>query len=127
MITLLEEIGVKKNFYDQLKSGSKTVEGRKASKKYLNLRKDDLVVFFNQNDNSKSFMARIIDLRYYLYDKNLDNNPLDEFLSNESLEKLLPEVNDIQTAKKIYIDIYGSEDDIKKLGGMVAIEILSVE
>lgn len=80
-----------KPYFDYLKSGIKTIEGRKNSPKYQTLKTGDIIEFYCDND---SFFAEITDIVKY---KNLK-----EYLENNDLSNILPNTKNIEDGEKIY-------------------------
>ena len=96
-----------------IQTGKKTIEGRKGN---ANKYKDwvgHIVIFFNQ---LRSIPVRVKEIRHY--------PDLQSYLKKEDYKKVLPDpsIKSFDDAVDAYHKFY-SDEDIKKSGGMVAIEV----
>lgn len=78
-------------YFDYLKSGVKTIEGRKNSPKYQALKIGDIIEFYCDND---SFFAEITEIVKY--------KDLKTYLENNDLSNILPNAKNIDEGEKIY-------------------------
>jgi len=99
-------------YFDYLKKGVKTIEGRKNSPKYQKLKVGNIVEFYCDND---SFFCKITQIDKY---KNLR-----EYLENNDLSNIIPNAKSIEEAEKIYRSFSDDIDDYEFLG----IHVKSIE
>lgn len=90
--------------YQEIINGTKTVEGRKNSEQYHNLKVDDHILLDCKGKGI--LVCRITYINKY--------NDIKDFLDNESVKNALPCANTIQDGIKIY-NQYVSNDEISKL------------
>lgn len=93
-----------------IKNGIKSVEGRKNLPTFLSWQPKDKVVFFLGNNQ---FNTEIVALRRY--------NSLEDYLTNEKVEKVLPGITSLSEAIRIYLQ-WSSKEEIEQLG-FLAIEV----
>lgn len=77
--------------FDLIKAGTKVVEGRKYSEKYRNIKKGDKILFINGNAKC---MVVVVYINNY--------KTIEDYLTNETLERALPCVTNIKDAINIY-------------------------
>ncbi len=80
-----------KPYFDYLKNGVKSIDGRENSPEYHYLKIGDIVEFYCGDE---SFLAQITQLRTY---KNIK-----EFLNKNNLPEILPNIDSIEEGEKIY-------------------------
>ena len=95
----------KESTYNNIISKRKNIEGRLYKGIFKTIHKESKINFcFKDNKIS----AKIIDIKKY-------NNFLD-FLTNEELKCILPNVNNIEEGIKIYNDYYPNSNDYEVIG-----------
>jgi len=94
-------------YFESIKSGEKTIEGRLNKNKYHNLKINDEIKF-KSNKTSETIICKITHTNKY---KNFQ-----EMLINEGIDKMLPGINNLNDAIKIYKSIPGYKENIKKYG-----------
>lgn len=106
-------IEVQEPWFSLLRSGIKKVEGKKGSPKWAYLQVGDWVRFVNNNE---SFIAKIVKINKYF--------SLEDFLTIETLERVLPGIKSIEEGKRIYMaaPINWTVEEISKYR-IMAIEI----
>ena len=99
-------------YFTFLKNGQKTIEGRVRNGKYKHIKPDDTIKVLNneETDNVEVLVKRVA---VYPSTKAM--------LENEPIKKLLPDVDTIDEAIKIYKRFYTPEQELQF--GMVAIEV----
>ena len=85
--------------FDFIKSGIKTVEGRKNSEKYQKYKKDDILIF---RFNDEEVKTKIIFINKY--------KTVQEYLEKETLIRTLPNIKTIQEGINIY-NLWTSEEE----------------
>ena len=98
------------SLYFLIKSGKKTIEGRKNLPKYKHYKIGDLLVFCLGNDE---FTTRIVAIRHY--------RSLEEYLLKETVSRVLPGVNSLTEGVEIYLQ-WSTREEIQRLG-FLAIEV----
>ena len=101
-------ITIKQPWFDLIKSGKKTIEGRLNSGLFARLQKNDIIIWLHQNMRLK---VKIIDIRRY--------DSFYSMLKKEGLDKVLPNIDNIDDGVKIYRQYYSEE---KEKNGVLAIE-----
>jgi ASC-1-like (ASCH) protein len=96
------ELHCQNPWFSFLRKGIKTIEGRKYSTKYQDLRKNDIIIFCNKDDK---FKAKVVNITIY---KNLD-----EYLTQNDLNNILPTIKSLEKAREIYLN-FNSEEELKK-------------
>lgn len=107
----MQRIHCQEPWFSKIRSGVKTVEGRKYSTKYLNLKCGDLLEFYCDNE---SFLTEVVELKVY--------KTLEEYLETEGFQNVLPDVNSFEEAVKVYLQ-YNSRDELRRAGGFLGIHI----
>ena len=108
-------------YYTLIKSGIKSVEGRKISEKWKNIRKDDIVTITSDDDNKPPFDVKVTGVTLYLPSLK---DPLTEYLNVETLTRTLPGISSIDEGRNIYLQ-WSTEKEIKEMGMMgVQIQVL---
>lgn len=105
------DINVQEPYFSLIAQGKKTIEGRLAKTKFLDLRIDDLVRINN------SLLTQVKSVRQYPTFKQM--------LIMEGLFYVLPEINDIDQAEKVYYNFYTPSDESEY--GVVAIGLKLLE
>ena len=98
-------------WFSAIKHGRKTVEGRKLSPKYANLKPDQTVHFYCDDD---SFELKIVKVVQY--------KSLEDYLLIECVEKVLPGIASFEDAVNVYLQ-YNSREELAKAGGFLAIHL----
>jgi len=102
--------------FDYIKSGVKTVEGRKYTEKYHNYKQGDTLIF---ECNGEQLKTKIKNIRLY--------GTLEDYLTSEGYDKVLPCAKSFNDAVEIYNKWSSEKDRIElknKYGyGFMAIEI----
>lgn len=106
-----DEIPIKKEYFNYIQNGEKTVEGRIYSFPFTKACKGDIVTFKNQN---QKVMCRIIEVVKY--------NSFYDMLDKEGVRNCLPDVASVEAGVKIYHGIQGYEEKAKR-NGVIAIRI----
>lgn len=107
-------IQCQREYHKLIYSGLKTTEGRKRSEKFRDIQVGEVIVFESVYTDEKdsipnSFYARVTSVNYY--------KTLNDFLNGETIEKCLPGVKDLETARSIYLQ-WSTEDEINETGFM---------
>ena len=105
-------------WYDYLYRGKKTVEGRKKSSKFKDIKPNDVVLFVLKGHSEIYFHAKVVDVKYY--------KTLREYLQSEGIEKCLPGITELEKAVAIYTQPgWSTEKEIENVGFMgIHIELL---
>ena len=85
-------------------NGNKTIEGRLNYSIFSSFKVNDIITFFNKNIECKT---KIIKINYY--------SNLSDYLKNENLSNILPNVSNIYDAKNIYSKYY-KKNKLNKYG-----------
>jgi ASC-1-like (ASCH) protein len=101
-------------WFSFIESGEKRIEGRKRSEKWSHIKVGDRIEIACNENQKRNFIVRVKDIRYY--------DTLYEYLSTEPLCYVLPGVESVEDATKIYLR-YFTIEEIKDCGGMMAIEV----
>ena len=106
-------IDIQEPWFSFIRNGLKKVEGKKGSPKWVNLKVGDKIKFINKNS---SFIAKIIRINRYC--------TLDDYLTNETLSKVLPGIKTIEEGKGIYTSspISWTQEEIHNYG-IMALEL----
>lgn len=106
-----DTIPIKKQYFDFIATGKKTVEGRIYTYPFTKATKGDVVTFINQ---TQKVTCRITEIVKYKSFKDM--------LDQEGVRNCLPEISTVDEGVKIYHAIPGYEDKAKK-HGVIAIRI----
>ena len=98
--------------FRKIKSGKKTIEMRLNDEKRKLLKKDDIIIFCNRNDNNKTIKVKVVDLHKFENFEQLYNK----------FDKIKLGYNKNEVASPVDMEQYYSKEDIKKYG-VVGIEI----
>lgn len=97
-------------WFNLVKSGQKTIEGRLKKDKFVTIKPNDNWVVFN-HDKSEHFFIRVNEVISY--------NSFEEYLSQEGLKRTLPNVRSIEEGVEIYRQYYSEEQEMTY--GIIAI------
>jgi ASC-1-like (ASCH) protein len=100
-------------YFTLLKSGAKTVEGRKGTAKYVAIKRGDIVEF--RDGCCGVFEAHVVGVRRYL--------TVRDYLIAETLEKTLPGVADLDAGENVYLGLGWTEAEVATYG-VVAIRVV---
>jgi ASC-1-like (ASCH) protein len=103
-------IDVQSRWFLELRSGDKTVEGKRDSKTWSGMKVDDLINF---RCEGQYLLLRIVDLRRY--------KTLKRYLTIEGLGRTLPGVLTLEEGIALYHEFW-TEEEIKR-DGILAIEV----
>jgi ASC-1-like (ASCH) protein len=105
--------------FSHIKSGLKTVEGRKYSLKY---QVGDIIEFTNIDGNNEKILTKVVAIRCY--------ETLEKYLKKETFQKVLPGINSMSDAIALYntwsSPIQREELRVMHSYSFVAIEILVI-
>ena len=103
-------------WFNYIKSGEKTIEGRLNKDFWKDLNIDDIIIWYN---NDKNFKTKVIKKNIY--------KSFRDYLSNEDLNKCLPNINNIDDGLNIYYQYYNKDDTAGTFGekkyGIVALHL----
>jgi ASC-1-like (ASCH) protein len=99
-------------YHGLIKSGRKPVEGRKISGRWSKLRRGDIITMTSPGKDS--FRVEIVHINFYLPSTG---DPLTFYLENETLIRALPNVDDIDEGRQVYLQ-WSTEEEIKSMGMM---------
>lgn len=97
-------------WFSLIESGKKCVEGRKNLPKFCNWKPGDIVIFYL---GTKDFKTRIRAIRQYY--------SLEDYLTTETLERVLPGVKTLEEGIQIYLQ-WSTLEEIGRFG-FLAIEV----
>ena len=100
-------------WFSLIKSGQKTVEGRRASSLYNSIKEGDIVIFKNEGE---FFSAKVVKINKYV-----GKDPLTEYLQSESLSKTLPGIETLEEGRNVYLKFYTREQIAST--GMLALHV----
>ena len=93
-------------WFSLIKLGIKKCEGRLNKGDFNQMKKGDCIKFVNNDFGFlRSFYVKIKSKHYY--------NSFQEYLENETLDKCLPGIENIEDGVKIYYKYYSKEDEKK--------------
>lgn len=104
--------GVQSPYFEQIRDGKKTIEGRLNKGDFGKMEIGQIVRWTNENKHDY-VDTKIINIRHY--------KSFEEYLRTETLIKCLPDVNSIEEGVDIYHRFYSVEDENKY--GVLAIEL----
>ena len=93
----MHKISIMKPYFDLIKEGKKTIEGRKNSIKYHNLKVGNEILF---NYNDETCLTRITKINKY--------TNIREYLELEGLSNTMPNIENIDEGLKIFGNIYSN-------------------
>jgi ASC-1-like (ASCH) protein len=106
-------IGIRENYFNLIKNGTKPIEGRINTGICAKLKIGD-IINFKCNNTGSLLKTRIIRTETY--------PSFDEMLTSEGVDKMLPDINNLQQGINIYESIKGYKAKCKKFG-CIAIQI----
>lgn len=93
-------------WFSLIKLKIKTCEGRLNKDDFANMKKNDIIVFTNNDfDLKRSFSVKIKHIRHY--------NTFRDYLVKETLEKCLPGIDTIENGLSVYYKYFTKEDENK--------------
>jgi ASC-1-like (ASCH) protein len=110
--TKLWKVHVSRPWYDLIKQGKKTVEGRPDRNDFSQMSVGDNIEFFNKDLNEK-FMAEIT--------KVSRHKTFEEMITTNGIDNVLPGINNINEGVEVYMKYYNKEVESKF--GVVGIHI----
>ena len=106
----MTEINVNKIWFDHIKTGDKTIEGRLNKGKFKTFKKDEIIYFKNDQNKIKIKIINIIEYKDFK-----------TYLEQEGLKRTLPGIDSIKNGVKVYRSFYPKE--MEDEFGVLAIEI----
>ena len=97
---------LQKRWFDLIKSGVKTLEGRIRKGNWLNVDAGDVLVFYCENDEVTCVVEELTEYASF-----------EEMLSNVNLGSILPGIDSVEEGLKIYESIYGKECPTRRRNG----------
>ncbi len=94
------ELDCQEPWFSALKNGEKTIEGRKDSLKYKNIKEGSIIKFKNNNN---SFLTEVLKIVKY--------ENIRKYLENNNLSKIAPFSNNIDEVEKMYRDMVNDIDN----------------
>ena len=105
---------VQEKYFNQIKNGIKTAEGRINKPKFAKLKSGDMIIFSPNSNPSEQLQARVVNISIY--------NNFNEMLKNgDNLKKLLPDVETVEDGVKIY-ESFGDYKTAQFEYGVISIE-----
>ena len=93
-------------WFSLIKLGIKIVEGRLNKGEFVNMKPGDIILFTNNELGfERNFTIEIKHISYY------DN--FQTYLENETLEKCLPGIDDIENGLNVYYKYYKKSDELE--------------
>jgi ASC-1-like (ASCH) protein len=97
---------VKEPWFSLIKLGNKPVEGRLNKGDFANMNVGDFILFINNELGfERKFKVQIKNISYY------DNFKM--YLENETLEKCLPGIDNIEDGLNVYYKYYKKSDELE--------------
>jgi ASC-1-like (ASCH) protein len=97
---------VKEPWFSLIKLGYKQVEGRLNKGDFVNMNIGDFILFINNDLGfERNFIMEIKNISYY------DNFQM--YLENETLERCLPGIDNIEDGLKVYYTYYKKSDELE--------------
>ena len=111
-------LSLKKKYFDAIKAGIKTVEGRLNSPKFKDL-KPGMNIVFKSTDSDEDLTCKVESLNVY--------PNFEIMLQKEGLEKMLPGIKTIEEGNTIYESFPGYKDKVKEIGALaIRLKILTL-
>ena len=108
------EVSVARPWYEAIKKGSKTIEGRLNKGKFATVTVGDVLIIGNSDNETHDKVVAVV-IGIYKYPSFV------EYLSKEGLKRTLPGVNTIEQGVAVYRQFYTAE--LERTHGIVALEI----
>src|SRR5689334_21975851 len=104
---MILDLHIQDHFFEQVKNGLKTIEGRLAKQKFTQLTTGDQICF------NKKLLVKVAATRQYSSFKLM--------IESEGLEHVLPGIPSLEEGVSIYHQFYSIEEE--QLYGVIAIEL----
>jgi ASC-1-like (ASCH) protein len=114
MTILSEKMEIANPYFRQIYDGRKTIEGRKMSPTWKHLKEGDNLKIWCKTD-PLVFEVQITKIVKYYSHK--DNDVLNDYLINEGIQNIVPDVTTLDQAREIYLNLW-SKEEIKEYGIM---------
>ena len=101
------DINIQEPYFSFLKDGQKSVEGRLGKEKWLQLKKDEILII------NKSLKLKIVKITKY--------KSFEEMLIFEGIKNVIPDKENLKDAVNVYREFFSIEDEKKY--GVVAIKV----
>jgi ASC-1-like (ASCH) protein len=109
-------LSLRKEYFDGIKTGLKTVEGRLNNQKFIGLKSEDLINF-TLVDSDEFIKCKIKEINRYLTFK--------EMLETEGVQNMLPGIESLEKAIQIYESFPSYKEKVKEIGALaIKIELL---
>lgn len=92
-------------WFSLVKLGLKTIEGRLDKGSFSNLKRDDIIVFYNDDFGHRECIVRILKVNRY--------DTFENYLKTESLKRTLPGFTRINDGLNVYYKYFSKEDESK--------------
>ncbi|MCK5285894.1 MAG: ASCH domain-containing protein [Candidatus Pacebacteria bacterium] len=99
-------------YFSFIKNGVKTIEGRVLKKLYKDLKSEDEILVFN-NEETDNLRVKVKDIVNYSF--------FEEMLKKEDYKKILPDVDSVENGIEVYRKFYTEKQEIEF--GVIAIKI----
>jgi len=110
-------LSVKQKYFDAIKTGIKTVEGRLNSPKFKDL-KATMQMSFTCADSQEQLICIVQDVQTY--------PTFEAMLEAQGVVNMLPGIDSLPVAVAIYESFPGYREDVKKMGALaIKIKVLS--
>jgi ASC-1-like (ASCH) protein len=109
----LKQMWIKRPYFEQIRSGQKTLEARIGYPQMRRIRKGDAVLLRTGGKAENATMIKIVDVREY--------RDFQEALKHEDISRLLPDIRP-ENALEAYERIY-PEWKVKQYGGVLVFEL----
>ncbi|AXK60327.1 ASCH domain-containing protein [Candidatus Chromulinivorax destructor] len=103
------KLSLRQCYFDAIKSGLKTVEGRLNSHKFKDLR-PGMQINFSSIDTHETIICTVASIHVYANFK--------EMLIHEGLENMLPGVTSLDEGVNLYENFEGYREGVKKVGAL---------
>lgn len=107
------EFKVQQVYFDDIASGRKTIEGRLAKDKYLQLKPGDKVRFSN-NAGTEALVKRVVAVHTY--------RTFEEAFTEQDYKQAIPSARSVAEAVRVYEQFYSREQ--QEQTGVVFVELL---
>jgi len=109
----LKQMWIKRPYFEQIRSGQKTLEARIGYPQMRRIRKGDTILLRTGGRVENAMVIRIVDIREY--------RDFQEALKHENVNRLLPNTRP-ENALEVYEQIY-PEWKVKQYGGVLVFEL----